>query len=601
MNYHTATTTMNTNKKNKSVEMLEQYAKEYLIFVDTCVLLHSNYPYFMKRIEPYLQKYNNYLIIPKCVLDELERVIQKKPKLRSAAHKAMQWVARFAEKNLVKVKWDKNDGSVADNVFLTQFTKLRMTRHLMLITNDVDLAANIEPLGKCSSVQGIKKIRVVKINQCGWLEPLGMNSSKSSGSSRRNPNSEKSVTNVPAFAMGTKVFVGKGELLPVTHKAETGSKLTARVNGRSWLLTLGNHLSAGGEGDIYEVGGNEVAKIYMPACNTSMKRDKLQLMLSRAVSHPGVCFPKAMLYNDREEFVGYLMTRAKGYPLQYLLCNRAFLQQHFPQWKKIDLVKLCLTILKKIDFLHKMNIILGDINPNNILVASSSEVYFVDTDSYQVENYPCPVGTALFTAPEIMGRNYADFLRSMGNERFAVATLLFLIMMMGKSPYAKQDGGSLQDNILKGEFSFPLGDKSNHQAPEGNWRYIWSHLSRPLKEAFYNTFHREGIYHEEKNRLKEEKWMRCFSNYLHGLEHGMLDRDSMSGELFPTRFKNSDFVSKTPVPSMTGSSEKTCGAVSSASQIKMQTVFSKPRYTAPVYKKESTVWEKIGNWVSEFF
>ena len=42
-------------------------------------------------------------------------------------------------------------------------------------------------------------------------------------------------------------------------------------------------------------------------------------------------------------------------------------------------------------YLHERNIIMGDINALNILVVSPTEVYFVDTDSYQIEEFPCPV------------------------------------------------------------------------------------------------------------------------------------------------------------------------------------------------------------------
>ena len=67
---------------------------------------------------------------------------------------------------------------------------------------------------------------------------------------------------------------------------------------------------------------------------------------------------------------------------------------------------------------------MGDLNPTNIMVKFSEKVFFVDTDSYQIEDFPCPVGTPDYTAPEIQNRKKYDFLRSIGNENFAVATLL---------------------------------------------------------------------------------------------------------------------------------------------------------------------------------
>ena len=239
------------------------------------------------------------------------------------------------------------------------------------------------------------------------------------------------------------------------------------------------------------------------------------------------------------------MQKAAGKDLQICVLGKHQLQNNFPNWEKIDLVQLCITILKKIKFLHSKNIILGDINPNNILVESPKKVYFVDTDSYQIEDLPCPVGTINYTAPEIQGKTYKTFLRTMGNEHFAVATLLFMIMLPGKTPYAQQGGESAEDNIKKMDFPYPLGELSNGKAPIGPWRYIWSHLPYELKRAFYYTFTAGQKYSTEENRLDARGWLIIFRKYKRLLESGVLaEQDPMSLELFPTRHKNTSISSQ---------------------------------------------------------
>lgn len=137
------------------------------------------------------------------------------------------------------------------------------------------------------------------------------------------------------------------------------------------------------------------------------------------------------------------------------------------------MVELCITILKKIGYLHKNGIILGDINPDNILVKSPKEVYFVDCDSYQVDGYPCPVGTIPFTPPELQNKgHYNSYLRTIGNENFAVAVLLFSLMVTGQMPYNQKDGESAQQNIIDMNFSYPLGEASNKKTPAGQWRFL---------------------------------------------------------------------------------------------------------------------------------
>ena len=201
---------------------------------------------------------------------------------------------------------------------------------------------------------------------------------------------------------------------------------------------------------------------------------------------------------------------------------------------------MCITILEKIRYLHDRNIIMGDINPSNILVVSPKEVYFVDTDSYQIEDLPCPVGTINYTAPEIQRRSYEDFLRTIGNENFAVATLMFMIMLPGKPPYSQQGGEHPVANIINMDFSYPFGENSNKKTPDGPWRYIWSHLTYDLKEAFYNTFRMDGKNSAENDRLSVEEWLSLFRYYLRLLDSGKYkEQDPMSAELFPTRHKRS--------------------------------------------------------------
>ena len=282
-----------------------------------------------------------------------------------------------------------------------------------------------------------------------------------------------------------------------------------------------------------------MAKIYKNDNITKRKYEKIKLMLSKNINCSGICYPVEIIYNSKNEFVGYLMPQAKGQELQKSVFGpKPLFLKKFPDWKKRDTVELCVTILGKIKYLHDRNIIMGDINPANILVVSPKEVYFVDTDSYQVEDFPCPVGTNNYTAPEIQRKHFSDFLRTRGNENFAVATLLFMIMLPGKPPYSQQGGEDPISNIIKMDFSYPFGDNSNKKTPDGPWRYIWSHLTYELKEAFYNTFRKDGSYSLEKNRLSVDEWLSKFRHYLELLDSGKFaQQDEMSVELFPTRHK----------------------------------------------------------------
>ena len=207
-------------------------------------------------------------------------------------------------------------------------------------------------------------------------------------------------------------------------------------------ITIESKLGSGGEGTVYIVNNGMACKVFNEI--TENRVNKLKLMVGK-INYNGICSPKQLVYDKDGTVVGYLMDRAEGKPLKLLLTGIPVLKRNFPNWKKMHVVKLCLTILDKIKYLHSKNIILGDINPQNILVKDENTVYFIDTDSYQIENYCCPVGTDAFTPPELIRKNFKSILRTFENEYFTVAVLMFMILMYGKHPYSKVGGGNLKN------------------------------------------------------------------------------------------------------------------------------------------------------------
>lgn len=259
-------------------------------------------------------------------------------------------------------------------------------------------------------------------------------------------------------------------------------------------------------------------------------------MLSKPIHCEGICFPVAIIENEEGDFVGYLMSHAQGIELASSVFKPKLLLSKFPNWTRRELITLCVTILEKIKFLNDRRVILGDINPMNILVKSPTEVYFVDCDSYQIEGYPCSVGTANFTPPEVIGRDFKTFLRTQEMENFSIATLLFMIMLPGKAPYSAVGGASPAENIKKGNFVYAFNQADGDKTPPGRWGYMWSHLSFNVREAFFQTFKMGETHFDPQKRLSTEDWLVLFKKYEHGFA-GMCAHDAMAAEIMPTRPK----------------------------------------------------------------
>ena len=563
----------------KSKALLQKCAKEYKIFLDTSSLLKSlsdvDVSRFWSNIIPLLELYKNRIIVPINVQREVEESISSSY-TKSKAQKIRQIITKLKEAQIIQIKGEDSFRK-ADDVFLYVINKFKSKYKILLITEDRLLAKNILNKSKSSNV-------IVKSldNEGSLKDIFSKPVFELAGSLTKISNESLKVTCIPTvgdivyngkkpkpkkkpkpqhddvkkakkedksiFSMIHDFFFGsKDDVSKENSSVEQADEKSVDTRKKIKLLKL---LGKGGEAAVYTTNTQYVAKIYNRDKITKYREAKIKLMTSKNIQYPGICYPQEILYNAKDEFVGYLMLKAKGVELQKSIFLKPLFLKQFPDWKKRDIVQLCITILDKIRFLHRHNIILGDINPFNIMVCSPTEVYFVDVDSYQVEGFPCPVGTIPFTAQEILrenrrykqtynrDRHYNEYLRSFSSDYFAVAVLLFMIVMMGKNPYSLQGGESMESNMLNMDFAYPLNELKNDRTPEGAWIYIWSHLPYFIKTDFYNTFHKDGRYSRVENRLSVERWLDDFNKYLKLLDNGSIgSQDEMSEAVFPTRYK----------------------------------------------------------------
>lgn len=307
--------------------------------------------------------------------------------------------------------------------------------------------------------------------------------------------------------------------LPVSFIPQQGALILDSWGAQSLLV---RSLGLGGQGSVYLTDKAQVCKLYDDSHRTMDVCQKLQLMLTRPLQYPGVCWPRSLAFNQNREFVGFLMDKAKGKELQKVIFLRSALVSTFPNWTRIQLVTLTINILKAISFLHAGNVILGDINPLNILVVDENHVYIIDTDSFQIEGFPCPVGTPSFLTPELAGKNLRGILRTYDQEYFAVTTLVFMLVMLGKAPYSHKGGSDPSKNVRDGIFPYSRpGRNGSNGVPEGDCDSMWNNLPYHLKEKFHQAF-------TDGNRFPTHEWITVMERYRSDLVRGYVSND-----LFP--------------------------------------------------------------------
>ncbi len=517
------------------------------IFIDTSsCLLDASASVLEDKLLPAAAQNGWSVVLPLRVYQELNKHAGgDRAQLRALATRALTVIEYGRRAGIVNLVGSDQD-QYADAMFQTAFAQFRTKFPLVLITQDVALMADILGLADPRSVsRGIYPIAVWTIDeQAGVLRTVHIDEAERRYAAQQDRKKRMGVGNERAssFEPYATVDTPVTTVTPIDVDSADPVEGAALTDSNGGSVRLGRRLARGGEGTVYltERPGI-VAKIYARNRLTVERRDKLARMVEHGLdwSNPlskGICWPTALLTDGNGVFRGYLMPQAQGEILQSAVFVGTQLKARFPKWDRIDLVDLCLMIVQKINFLHESNILIGDINPFNIMITESKEVYFLDTDSFQIEQWPCPVGSDRFTAPELQGETFGSLFRTPEHERFAVAMLLFMILHAGKSPYAQKGAENPRSNIRARRFQYAFRDggaQNYANAPEGPWKYLWSNLTYKMKEAFHQSFDASQA---DKRRIKLTAWFARLEAYRYHLANHVVAGE-IERQLLPTSYK----------------------------------------------------------------
>lgn len=268
----------------------------------------------------------------------------------------------------------------------------------------------------------------------------------------------------------------------------SGSTVKTRDNT---IVTLGKVIDRGAEGAVYNTDiPGYVCKIYHQKQMTINKIKKLENFEKRQVKFDGICWPEKMVFTPEGYPAGYIMQRADGSNLADVFDGEEMLLEKFPDWKKIDVVKTAISVFKKIEYLHLLGIVVGDIRPQNIMIDDNGNTYLIDMDSCQIDDFPCAFGDEDYTPAEYQGKAFSSFLRSYYGEDFSCWTLCFFILFLGQHPYAQRNGAdSIAEDIAAHAFPYPKDFNGDYEkVPIGDYKAIWCWLPDVLRDAFYKTF-----------------------------------------------------------------------------------------------------------------
>jgi DNA-binding helix-hairpin-helix protein with protein kinase domain len=251
--------------------------------------------------------------------------------------------------------------------------------------------------------------------------------------------------------------------------------MRVRLEGKAHEIALdGPLLGRGGEASIYAVPGRTdlAAKIYHNPSDE--QAGKLAAMLAappvappQSGQHVAVAWPIGRLLElgDEDRVIGYLMPLIDKAHLIWEIYNPGVRRQICPHFHYGSLLRTARNLAAIVADLHERGYVLGDLNESNVLVAPQALVTLIDVDSLQVPSsdrlYRCRVGRPEYTPPELQGVSFADVDRLPQHDAFALAVLIFQLLMQGIHPFAGTcRAGNEPDSIPA-------------RIAAGHWPYAW--------------------------------------------------------------------------------------------------------------------------------
>ncbi len=236
---------------------------------------------------------------------------------------------------------------------------------------------------------------------------------------------------------------------------------------------LGSSAGVGGEATVYRIAGEPhlLAKLYRKP------REEQEIKVRWMVTHPpvdpaaklghtSISWPLQALYGE-DGFAGYLMPHIQDAVPLLTVFNPRLRLTTFQGFTQQHLYNTAFNLAAALGAIHARGYVVGDLNESNVLVARSTLVTVIDTDSFQVQSrirgrprlHFCEVGKPEYFPPEMQGADLKTTVRQPEHDRFALGVLVFQLLMDGSHPFRARWTGSgekpsLPERIRQGWFAY---------------------------------------------------------------------------------------------------------------------------------------------------
>lgn len=279
-----------------------------------------------------------------------------------------------------------------------------------------------------------------------------------------------------------------------------------KVYSRNGSMKLGKKIADGGEGIVYALSNNSVAKIYKQSPTAETEKKLKQLSQLNAIAD--TAWPNELIYSDsaKKNLIGYIMPRITGRTWNNFNMASSRLSPDLSSYKQNSnfFYEMCVSLISVVRDIHASpgKLIIGDVNDSNILVNTKGGATIIDVDSFQVNNsLLCTVSRSEFLAPDLQGKSLSSTVRSKKHDQFAMAVVIYQLLFNGVHPFSGKGGVGATSPGERIKLGLCLADKAYIPPPHQNDINL---LSQQLKHLFIKAF--------TLKPLSCNDWLKAFSD-----------------------------------------------------------------------------------------
>lgn len=493
-----------------------------LLIIDTCSLVEEVGPCqnpVWEILDKCLRRQRKYVTIPRKVYEELRKLDESTSEsvtdvTRVIAHNAWKQIkAKHGALGDARTFHIEGDGAVthADVQILNLFEANYVSKKIVIVTQDRNLACDLIARAQTRSVRH-QPARILYVDNWGrWVF-----------ASNTRPESVPKTRQTLFKIASCLASVPSNTCMPLSPARPPK---TLRTKDGS-IIEIHEKLGQGGEGIIYATDTPSVAKLYFEM--SPIREAKLKLLEEHPVKgDPHLAYPSTRLFDESGATVGILMPYAKGRSLHEVLqldpqTVKPEILRECPWFTKHHLVQIASAVVRHVQMLHSLGIVLGDINQDNFLVElpiapdATADVWVVDIDSAQIEGYPCLVQKEEFVAPWRLDElsNGKPFLRTLHDDGFALAVLIFHILLAELFPYQQKE---LRYDLAARKCRFPFATAESRRAMlsetlQGH-ALLYGLLPVELRGRFTAVFDSSGYWNKKKAMPRDDQWASLLDAY----------------------------------------------------------------------------------------